>query len=157
MSAQEQRTIGPKNFLVACPAVNVLGAELSLEKMGEVSVNDAPRAQQAWRIENVFFTFPNAFKHPDETTVTAGMEFEFEIKMFIGGVEVASQKFLEFGKFGEEKSPFHVLGSLEPFRTATVYAGQDVRFQYRVFKNATKGSVGSEAGQVVVNYSLVTA
>jgi len=153
MPAQEQRTLGPKTFQLACREISALFPEL--EAKGEIGVNDAPRAKQAWRIENVYFNFPEATKHPDETTVLNGMEFEFEISMFIGGVEVATQKFLEFGKFKEELTPFHCVGSLEPFKSATVYPGQDVRFIYRIFKNATKGSMKSGQGQIVMNYSLV--
>lgn len=154
MPTQAQKKFGPKTIQLAAPNIEALFPKVEAEK--ELVVNTAPRAGQSWNIENVFFTFPGAEKNPDETT-SGPTEFEFEIKMFIGGLEVASQKFLEAGQRGpsEGKTPFHVLGSLEPFAGATVYPGQDIRFLYRIEKNGTKDAmVTGFNAKIVVNYSL---
>lgn len=149
-----EREIGPKTIELACPKLE--NGFPKIEGQREVQVNTGPRAKQAWRIENVYFNFPNAEKLAGGAVVQV-QEFEFEISMFIGGVEVAKQKFLETAKLGEEASPMHLVGSLEPFSSAIVYPGQDVRFVYRLKKDTTSAfqSTG-EGAQIVMNYSLVT-
>lgn len=137
-----------------------------------VTTDSAPRAGQYWDIVNAFFSFPNSTRQqepagPFPENVVTRQEYIFEIKMFIGGVEVAKQEIIE----GESalqgtKVPLvsmHLLGSLEFFRQPRVYAGQDIRFTYNLrikgYEPATENKpleskVIVGPGQIVLGYTL---
>jgi len=162
MPAQDQW--GPKIFVIPCSGIGIIAAG---EKSFEFGVNDAPRAKQTWMIGNVFFNFPHATKSPEKgVPENRYLICEFEISMLIGGVEVASQKFIELtGK--ESATPafekFHAVGSLEPYQPAVVYPGQDVRFIITLkkqFENEGPTDEGrfslGEPGTITMNYTLTT-
>jgi len=141
-----------RQIQLTAPSIQAVFPKLFTERL--LQIDTAPRAGQSWTIGNVYFRFPEAVKQ-QEASVGNGEEFEFEIRMFIGGVEVASQKFIEFVPFSEkEESPFHIQGSLEPYAGAIVYPGQDVHFTYSVQKSGTKGAMISGLGNIVLNYTL---
>lgn len=143
---------GPLSLQIAVP--NLVTPALKFETFREFLVNTAPKAGQHWAIENVYFSFPLAFKAV-EAAVSESVEFELEIAMFIGSLEVASQKFLELGQRGEAEGAFHAQGSLEPFIPATVFPGQAINFKIRVATNNTLSSMGTgQGGKMIMSYSL---
>src|SRR5271167_610728 len=166
MPAQDQKSYGPKTFILSSKGLGIIVATTGKE---ELTVNDSPRAKQSWQIENVFFNFPGAFMKPAKRVAAdkQGMEFEFVISMFIGGVEVASQKFLDRSQCTTTpaEEPFRAVGSLEPYKGAAVYPGQSLRFVLEVKKYflangeeptepAKEGTFELEQGSIIVNYTL---
>jgi hypothetical protein len=150
---QQQQQYGPKIFTLSTPglAVNISKKIQAAEET--LSVNDAPRAGQAWYISSVFFSFPNATKNLVPTFAGEKCEYIFTIEFYIGSVKVAEQQILETQE-KEESTPLHIVGSLEPFIPATAYAGQDVRIIYRISTSLAKGAITTSTGTVIINYLL---
>lgn len=160
MPQRYRERIGPKTARLSCPSIDTFGVNKFVGS-NSVALNDAPRAGQAWEIQSVYYSFPEASRNNKNLFTGLKLQFTFSIALILAGVEIASQEYLENQNSNEpkeeEKIPMHILGSLEPRSPAMLFAGMGLAFNYIIGKNAS-GVTGSESGPgfIVVTYDLIT-
>jgi hypothetical protein len=156
MPSNTQTQIGPKTAYIPCPRIVTSFGVETVEN--SVTLNDAPRAGQAWDLSSVTYRFPNAFHDNKGLVVGAALEFIFGIEMIKGAVQIATQEILESGVSANETKefPMHLIGALEPFVPTRVFAGEGLNFNYKVATKMKNGIIDTGTGGfIAVTYDLV--
>lgn len=159
MPQHYRETIGPKTARLSCPNIEAFGPN-KLVARNSVTLNDAPRAGQAWELSSLYYSFPGAKRNNTNILTGLKLQFSFNLSLVLGGVEIASQQYLESQNANEPKEEenieMHVLGSLEPRAPAVLYAGMGLTLNYSVSKNAVSTTaIESGDGFLVITYNLV--
>jgi hypothetical protein len=159
MPQRYRERIGPKTARLVCPNIEAFGPK-NFVGQNSVTLNDAPRAGQAWDISSVYYSFPGAQRNNTNLFTGLKLQFNFNLSLVLAGVEVASQLYTESQNSNEPAEeteiPMHVLGSLEPRQSAVLYAGMGLVFNYSVSKNAAGTTfIQSGNGFLVITYDLL--
>lgn len=150
------QSFGPKTIQLQGTNLEAVNTKNVATKL--ITVNDAPRAGQAWGIDSCYFNFPVAKKSNEDILTGLPLEQIFFINMSVGGLEVATQEFIERGKTNEpeiRESRIPATGSLEPITPTSVYPGQSLEIEYGISKSLQPGG-GMETGTglIVITYHL---
>jgi hypothetical protein len=156
--------IGPRTLVQQLPA-SVIHRPVAPNKNTDTkstTLNSSPRAGQSWRLESIYFEFPLAEKSAIIFGgATQAGEFEFSVKLIIGGVISAKQTFIAKAEkvLEEPGEKWAIVGNLEAFSNHVVYAGQDITIETELSFPAQAqafGEANTQIGKAIVVYSIFT-
>jgi hypothetical protein len=155
-ASQQLRSYGPQYRTFSCSQVGT-----GFGGIRTIYMTDSPRASQEWKIESVFFRFPESTKGATvEETSTKLPKIEFSISLIVNNEIRAEQTFTESiskppGLTEGLTESLHIVGSLETYTPLTIGPQDTLTIQYSGFSNDRKIAFLSGPGEVIMTYTLL--
>jgi hypothetical protein len=153
--AKQLREYGPKSLYIPAPRVVTFSGNNTSHS---VSPNTGPHAGQQWRIDSIFFRFPESEKSKTVEKIEAEIkEVSFTIVALVNGQKRAEQVFKESGQLKTitAATGFKLVGALEAFTPIIIGPGETLTVEYEVESNDASIQLSSGQGEIVITYTLL--